>query len=115
VIGRLLQLNPWGTPNRPLPLFDDTGRPNLFVTTRAFNDVDSFIGKIDHTFNENNQLTGRYFFGTSDQSFPLAIQGGNVLPGYNTVTPTDVHLVSVSYLKIFSSTNGNEFRFGYNN
>ena len=115
VIGRLLQKNPWGTPNRPLPLFDSTGRPNLFVTTRAFNNVDSFIGKIDHSFNQNNQLTGRYYFGTSDQSFPLAIQGGNVLPGYNTVTPTDVHLLSISYLKIFSSTKVNEVRFGYNN
>jgi outer membrane receptor protein involved in Fe transport len=115
VIGRLLQLNPWGTPNRPLPLFDNTGRPNLFVTTRAFNDVDSFIGKIDHSFDENNLLTGRYYFGTSEQSFPLAIQGGNVLPGYNTVTPTDVHLVSISYLKIFSSNKVNEARFGYNN
>ena len=115
VIARLLALNPWGTPNRPLPLFDDTGRPNLFVTTRAFNDVDSFIGKIDHSFNQNNQLTGRYYFGTSEQSFPLAIQGGNVLPGYNTVTPTDVHLLSISYLKIFSSTKVNEVRFGYNN
>lgn len=114
VIGRLLALNPWGTPNRPLPLFDDTGRPNLFVTTRASNDVDSFIGKIDHSFNENNQLTGRYYFGSSDQSFPLAILGGNILPGYNTITPTKVHLVSVSYLKIFSSTKVNEARFGYN-
>jgi outer membrane receptor protein involved in Fe transport len=115
VIGRLLQMNPWGTPNRPLPLCDASGEPNLFVTTRAFNDVDSFIGKIDHQFDADNQLTGRYFFGTSEQSFPLAIQGGNVLPGYNTVTPTDVHLVSISYLKIFSSTKVNEFRFGYNN
>lgn len=115
VITRILQRNPWGTPNRPLPLFDDTGRPNLFATTRALNDVDSFIGKIDHSFNDKNLLTGRYFFGTSDQSFPLAIQGGNVLPGYNTVTPTDVHLVSISYLKIFSPTRINEARFGYNN
>jgi hypothetical protein len=114
VIGRILARNPWGTPNRPLPLFDDTGRPNLFVTTRASNDVDSFIGKIDHSFDEKNQLTGRYFYGISDQSFPLAILGGNVLPGYNTVTPTNVHLVSVSYLKIFSSTKVNEARFGYN-
>jgi Carboxypeptidase regulatory-like domain/TonB-dependent Receptor Plug Domain len=114
VIQRLLARNPWGTPNRPLPLFDDTGRPNLFVTTRALNDVDSFIGKIDHSFNEKNQLTGRYFYGVSDQSFPLAILGGNVLPGYNTVTPTNVHLVSISYLKIFSPTKVNEARFGYN-
>lgn len=114
VIGRLLQRNPWGTPNRPLPLCDDTGRPNLFSTTRASNDIDSFIGKIDHSFNENNQITGRYYYGTSDQSFPLAILGGNILPGYNTVTPTNVHLVSISYLKIFSSTKVNEARFGYN-
>jgi hypothetical protein len=114
VIARLLERNPWGTPNRPLPLFDDTGRPNLFVTTNASNDVNSFIGKVDHSFNENNQLTGRYYYGQSDQSFPLAILGGNVLPGYNTVTPTKVHLVSISYLKIFSSTKVNEARFGYN-
>jgi outer membrane receptor protein involved in Fe transport len=114
VIQRLLARNPWPTPNRPLPLFDDTGAPNLFVTTPALNDIDSFIGKIDHQFNADNQLTGRYYFGNSDQSFPLAILGGNVLPGYNTVTPTTVHLVSISYLKIFSSNKVNELRFGYN-
>jgi outer membrane receptor protein involved in Fe transport len=114
VIARLLARNPWPTPNRPLPLFDATGTPNLFVTTRASNDVDSLIAKIDHSFNPNNQLTARYFFGNSDQSFPLAILAGNVLPGYNTVTPTTVHLVSVSYLKIFSPTRVNEARFGYN-
>jgi len=114
VIAQLLARNPWPAPNRPLPLFDDTGAPNLFVTTRASNDVDSLIGKIDHSFDENNQLTGRYFFGTSDQSFPLALLAGNVLPGYNTVTPTTVNLVSVSYLKILSDAKVNEARFGYN-
>jgi outer membrane receptor protein involved in Fe transport len=114
VIGRLLARNPWPAPNRPLPLFDNTGAPNLFVTTRALNDVDSFIGKIDHSFNKDNQLTGRYFYGTSDQSFPLAILAGNVLPGYNTVTPTKVHLLSLSYLKILSPTRVNELRFGFN-
>ena len=114
VIARLLARNPWPAPNRPLPLFDNTGEPNLFVTTPASNDVDSLIGKIDHSFNKDNTLTGRYFFGTSDQSFPLAILAGNILPGYNTTTPTTVHLVSISYLKIISPTKVNEFRFGYN-
>ena len=112
VIARLLERNPWPTPNRPVNLFDPS--PNLFVTTRALNDVNSFIGKIDHSFNENNQLTGRYFYGQSDQSFPLALLSGNVLPGFNTFTPTKVHLVSVSYLKIISPTKVNEARFGYN-
>jgi outer membrane receptor protein involved in Fe transport len=114
VIARLLARNPWPAPNRPLPLFDNSGEPNLFVTTPASNDVDSLIAKIDHSFNKDNQLTGRYFFGTSDQSFPLAILAGNILPGYNTVTPTTVHLVSISYLKIISTTKINELRFGYN-
>ena len=114
VIARLLARNPWPAPNRPLPLFEDTGAPNLFVTTRALNDVDSLIGKIDHSFNQGNQLTARYFFGNSDQSFPLAILAGNVLPGYNTVTPTTVNLISISYLKLFSNTKVNEIRFGYN-
>ena len=114
VIARLLARNPWPAPNRPLPLFDDTGAPNLFATTRALNDVDSFIGKIDHAFDKDNQLTGRYFYGTSNQSFPLAILAGNILPGYNTVTPTKVHLLSLSYLKILSPTRVNELRFGYN-
>lgn len=112
VIASLLARNPWPSPNRPVALFDPS--PNLFVTTRASNDVDSLIAKVDHSFNEDNQLTGRYFFGTSDQSFPLAILAGNVLPGFNTVTPTTVHLVSISYLKILSSTKVNEARFGYN-
>ncbi|HET6976461.1 MAG TPA: carboxypeptidase regulatory-like domain-containing protein [Pyrinomonadaceae bacterium] len=114
VIARLLARNPWPAPNRPLPLFDNSGEPNLFVTTRASNDVDSLIAKIDHSFNKDNQLTGRYFYGTSDQSFPLAILAGNILPGFNTTTPTKVHLVSISYLKILSPTKVNELRFGFN-
>ena len=112
VIRDLLARNPWPAPNRPVDLFDPT--PNLFVTTPAKNTVVSLIEKIDHSFNENNQLTGRYFFGDSDQSFPLAILAGNVLPGYNTVTPTRVQLVSLSYLKVFSQTQVNEARFGFN-
>jgi hypothetical protein len=114
VIARLLDRNPWPAPNRPLPLFDSTGAPNLFVTTRALNDVYSLITKIDHQFDKDNQFTGRYFYGKSNQSFPLALLGGNVLPGYNTFTPTWVNLVSLSYLKILSPTKVNEARFGYN-
>src|SRR5262252_985627 len=112
VIAALLARHPWPAPNRNVPLFDPT--PNLSVTTPASNDVDSVIGKIDHSFNEKNQITGRYYYGNSDQSFPLAILAGNVLPGFNTVTPTRVQLVSLSFLKILSSTKVNETRFGYN-
>jgi hypothetical protein len=112
VIAALLARNPWPTPNRPVALFDPT--PNLFVTTRASNDVDSLIAKVDHSFNEDHQLVGRYFFGDSEQSFPLAILSGGVLPGYNTETPTRVNLVALSYLWVASDTVVNEVRFGYN-
>ncbi len=112
VIASLLQRNPWPAPNRDVPLFDPT--PNLFATTRATNDVDSLIAKIDQSFSGGNQLTGRYYFGDSDQSFPLAILSGNVLPGFNTVTPTRVQLVSLSYVAVATPTALNESRFGYN-
>jgi len=41
----------------------------------AFNRADSFILKLDHNWDDNNQLTGRYFYGRSDQSFPLGVGG----------------------------------------
>jgi hypothetical protein len=37
-----------------------------------------------------------------------------VLPGFNTVTPTRVQLVSLSYLNVLSNTKVNEARFGCN-
>jgi outer membrane receptor protein involved in Fe transport len=111
VIARLLQRNLWPAPNRRLT---DANPNNLSVTTPALNDVDSLIAKIDHSFDTRQQITGRYFFGNSDQSFPLALLGGNILPGYNTVTPTTVHLLSLSYVGVLSSTVVNEVRFGYN-
>src|ERR1041384_1955317 len=112
VIAKLLARNPWPAPNRPVALFDPS--PNLFVTTPALNDVDSLIAKIDRSFSQRDQFTGRYYYGNSDQSFPLAILAGNVLPGFNTITPTTVHLVSLSYVKVVSTKKVNEARFGYN-
>src|SRR4029077_20777751 len=51
----------------------------------------------------------------STQSFPVALSAtGGQLPGLNTVTPTRVQLVSLSYIHVFSSTKLNELRFGWN-
>ena len=84
----LLARNPFPAPNIPSAAYNpvtpadftafDTGCPtgnNLAVSTRFSNRVDSFIGKVDHNFNPSNMLTGRYYFGDSDQSFPLALTG----------------------------------------
>ena len=124
VIQALLARNPWPAPNlgtRPTPadlnwdLFDTScpNGPNLALSTLFKNRVDSMIAKVDHNFNENNLLTGRYYFGDSDQSFPFAQLAGGLLPGFNTITPTRVQLVSLSYVKIMG-TSLNEARLGWN-
>jgi outer membrane receptor protein involved in Fe transport len=116
----------WPQPNlgvRPTPADPDfaafdTGCPrgnNAQVVAPSSNNLSSFIAKIDHTFNQSNTLTGRYFFGDSVQSFPLALNAsGGQLPGFNTVTPTRVQLVAISYVHVFSSTKLNEVRYGWN-
>src|SRR5579859_791865 len=89
--------------------------PNASLITPSYNNLSSVIGKIDHNFNQSNILTGRYFFGDSTQSFPLALTAsGGQLPGFNTITPTRVQLVSLSYVHILGNNKVNEIRYGWN-
>src|SRR5262249_14362892 len=108
--------NPWPTPNISSGVSDQAGcdSNNLAISTRFKNRVDSMIAKVDHNFNSNNLLTGRYYFGDSDQSFPFAQLAGGLLPGFNTVTPTRVQLVSLSYVKVINANQVNEARLGWN-
>ncbi len=118
VIAALLARNPWPAPNIAGATAGETGctnGPNASLTSPSSNRVDSFIAKIDHNFNPSNILTGRYYFGDSQQSFPLALTaGGGQLPGFNTDTPTRVQLISLSYVHVVSPTKVNELRFGWN-
>jgi len=125
VIAALLARNPWPTPNITDPGFTPSlpgfgydvncvDGPNLALSTLFSNSVDSFIGKVDHNFNTSNLLTGRYYFGNSNQSFPFAQLAGGLLPGFNTTTPTRVQLVSLSYVKVVNSQQVNETRLGWN-
>ncbi|MGC2194022.1 MAG: carboxypeptidase regulatory-like domain-containing protein [Terriglobales bacterium] len=110
--------NPWPAPN--IPGFHSTATgcpdgPNVTLDNPSFNNLTSFIAKIDHNFNPSNNFTGRYFFGDSVQSFPLALTaGGGPLPGFNTETPTRVQLVSLSYVKTIGTNKTNELRYGWN-
>src|SRR5215472_14726911 len=120
----LLARNPWpqpnipgasanldGTCNAPAP---GAAADNLATSIPFSNDVDSVIGKIDYNPSTNNNFSGRYYFGNSNQSFPFAQLAGGLLPGFNTVTPTRVQLVSLSWVKIVNSSQVNEMRFGWN-
>jgi hypothetical protein len=85
------------------------------ITPFSNNVTGSGIVKLDHSINANNILSGRYFYSSSDQSFPLALSPtGGQLPGGNTVTPTRVHLVSLSLVSSLSANKVNEARFGWN-
>jgi Carboxypeptidase regulatory-like domain/TonB dependent receptor len=124
VIANLLARNPWPAPNVPgtyggaLVGTENSGcpaGPNSSVISPSYNRLTSFIGKIDQNFNASNILTGRYFFGDSVQSFPLALTAsGGQLPGFNTYTPTRVQLVSISYVHTIGSNKVNELRYGWN-
>jgi outer membrane receptor protein involved in Fe transport len=109
VIAALLARHPWPAPNLT------SGPFNASVISPSSNRVDSMIAKIDQNLNSRNLLTGRYFFGDSSQSFPLALTAsGGQLPGFNTFTPTRVQLVSLSHVWTISGTKVNELRYGWN-
>jgi hypothetical protein len=114
VIQGLIARHPWPAPNLTKGTPDVTNG-TASVVSPSFNRLTSFIAKIDHSFNTNNNLTGRYFFGDSVQSFPLALTAsGGQLPGFNTYTPTRVQLVSLSYVRTIGSNKVNELRYGWN-
>jgi len=113
VIQKLLALNPWPTPTNSTDCYENGGT-NAALATPFSNRVDSAIVKIDHNLNKDNLLTGRYYIGDSLQSFPLALVGGGLLPNYNTVTPTRVQLISLSFVSVITPSVVNESRLGWN-
>lgn len=115
VVAKLLAMNPWPAPNiSSATAVPFSGVNNVFVATPFSNSVDNGIIKIDHNFNKDNLLTGRYYIGNSEQSFPLGLVGGSLLPGYNVTTPTRVQMVALSFVSVISASMVNEARLGWN-
>ena len=110
VIAQLLARNPWPAPN----MTPDANGNNLQATNNFSNDLDSVIAKIDHHFGAEDLVTVRYFYGNSTQNFPLALVGGGGLPGFNTITPTTVNLLTGSLTHVISPKLLLEVRGGYN-
>ena len=113
IIQNILNTNPWGT----LPAVGNDSQGLTYteeVNAPSTNRLDSLISKIDQHIGQNDLLTGRYYFGDSSQSAPLAIVGGDVLPGFNTVVPTRVQVVSLSYTHVITPRLLSEIRGGWN-
>jgi len=89
------------------------GSPNSADAAPAYNNVDSLIVKLDQNIGKS-LLSGRYFFGNSNQSFPLGLAGGNNLPGTNTYAPIRTQLVSISLATTVRPNQTNEARLGWN-
>jgi Carboxypeptidase regulatory-like domain len=58
------------------------------------------IVKLDHNFNENNNIAARYFGGTGNQTEYI----GSAIPYYFQLCPSRMHNFSVVYNHVFSST-----------
>ena len=97
VIQNLLARNPWPQPNiagtfgSSFVGQEDGGcvnGPNASVISPSYNNLSSVIAKIDHSFHQNDLVSGRYFFGDSTQAFPLALTAsGGQLPGLTRSLP----------------------------
>ncbi len=111
VIQSLLNSKPWGA----LPASGDGSET---FTTPFLNNSDNVIVKADqhlHLFSAGDLLTGRYYYSHGMQSFPLGmLYTGSSAPGYNTITPTHVNIVSLSYTSVPRSNLIFELRGGYN-
>jgi len=75
------------------------------------NRMDAFIVKMDHRFNDQHSLTGRYFFGDSLQSE----QAISVLrPEWRSTSDLRAQVVGANYTWVPSASWVNELKFGYN-
>ena len=97
-------------------------QPNLAATTGnnySFaapntNNSDNFLATIEHRFDDQFSLSGRYIFGDGNQVFPLTTGNGSPLPAYQTVVPTRVQVFGLSLSQFLTSQLVNETRAGYN-
>jgi hypothetical protein len=110
VIQNLLNANPWGA----LP---QSNGAEIFSTPFT-NISDNAIIKADQHlkfFSPEDLFSGRYFYAHGLQHFPLGmLSTGSSAPYYDTVTPTHINIVSLSYTSIPRSNLIIEVRGGYN-
>ena len=95
--------------------------PSGSVTVPALNsaNMSTFAIKLDHHLNQNNTISARYFFGTSDQSAPAFVgtlnpAGDNPADMFNSVAkPSRVHIAGLIWNSTLSPSTILETRFGY--
>ena len=110
----ILARNPWKAPNDPGTLTPSGPTNNLVVPTKGRYYITRWDGKVDHQFNSNNKMFGRYSQNRvrAPGRFSNELLWSVVDPVY--VTPVDLHNLVLSDTHTFSPTIINEARFGWN-
>jgi hypothetical protein len=81
----------------------------------ASDDLDQFTTRLDHSFNANNNIFGRYTFSTEDRfnTFDPFCSTTNV-PGFGCTTLNGGQNFVFDYIHLFGPTRVNELRLGFN-
>src|SRR5262245_10132373 len=98
----------------PQPNLNVTSGNNYSFAAPNTNNSDNVVAKVEHRFNDNYSLSGRYIFGDGKQVFPLTTGNGSPLPAYQTVVPTRIQLAGLNRAQVLSSQVVNETQIGYN-
>ena len=83
---------------RPIALTGPATQNNFFSTANNTSDSYNGIVKLDHIFNERNNIAIRYFGGTGSQTEAV----GSAIPYYYQVAPSRMHNFSLVYNGVIS-------------
>jgi hypothetical protein len=74
--------------------------------------TDQGIARVDHNFNQSNQIWGIFAenYNRATQDLPFT---GGTLPGFGTLSSANTKEITLAYTHTFSTSMLNEFRLGY--
>ena len=110
----ILARNPWKAQNDPGTLTPNGPSNNLIVPTKGRYYITRWDIKIDHQFNSNNKIFGRYSQNRVRAPGRYSNELLWSLPDPVYVAPVDLHNLVVSDTHTFNPTTINEARFGWN-
>ena len=96
-----------------LPLPNQGGTLNFISAPEFKDDMDTYLGRIDHQLPKQNTLTVRYGRYNGDRFSPFQRFNDRDLPGYgDTFDAVDTNAM-VGLTTVFGSNKVNEFKFGF--
>jgi hypothetical protein len=94
----------------PLPQFrpDDILDTNVIASVPSILDQNQYFARIDHNFSSSDRVFVRY------AGQRTSYDNRQLNPNFSTIFSMRPHNIASQYLRMFSPTMINEFRFGYN-